>query len=221
MEDGLYEIESMGRFAGLELNEDAIPDETTILKFRRFLEHHGLAVKILEAVDAHLGQQGLLRQGTIVDTTIIQARSSTKNRDKQRDPAMRQTKKSRQWYVGMKAHISVDVESGLVHTVPPPANVGDVTEVDKLLHGQEKTVYADAGYQDAQRNGAEARRHLAYRRQAIRRCRKGELKAAAKHVEYLKAAIRSKVEHPLRVIKRQSVTRSCASRGSSRTQHRC
>jgi len=115
MEDALYEIESMRRFAGLELNEDAIPDETTSLTFRRFLEQHGLAAKILDAVNAHLGQQGLLlRQGTIVDATIISAPSSTKNRDRQRDPDMRQTKKGQQWYFGMKAHIGVDVESGLV-----------------------------------------------------------------------------------------------------------
>ena len=154
MEDALYEIESMRRFAGLELNEDAIPDETMILKFRRFLEQHGLAAKILETVNAHLSEKRLLlRQGTIVDATIIQAPSSTKNADKTRDPEMHQTKKGQQWYFGMKANIGVDVESGLVHTVTTtPANVGDVTEVNKLLHGQEKTVYADAGYQGGARN---------------------------------------------------------------------
>ena len=108
MEDALYEIESMRRFAGLELNEDAIPDETTILKFRRFLEQRGRAAKMLEAVNAHLSGKGLLlRQGTIVDATIIAAPSSTKNKDRQRDPAMRQTKKGQQWYFGMKAHIGV------------------------------------------------------------------------------------------------------------------
>ncbi len=207
MEDALYEIESMRRFAGLELNEDAIPDETTILKFRRFLEQHGLAAKILEAVNAHLGQQGLLlRQGTIVDATIIQAPSSTKNRDKQRDVEMRQTKKGQQWYFGMKAHIGVDVESGLVHTVTTtPANVGDVTEVDKLLHGQEKTVYADAGYQGAQKWAPKrgVTWHIAAKRGSVKAMPEGDLKEATKHVEYLKAAIRSKVEHPFRVIKRQ------------------
>jgi len=207
MEDALYEIESMRRFAGLELNEDAIPDETTILKFRRFLEQHGLAVKILETVNGHLGQQGLLlRQGTIVDATIIAAPSSTKNRYKQRDPEMHPTKKGQQWYFGMKAHIGVDVESGLVHTVTTtPANVGDVTEVDKLLHGQEKTVYADAGYQGAEKwvpkHGLTW--HIAAKRGSIKAMPEDELKEATKHVEYLKAAIRSKVEHPFRVVKRQ------------------
>jgi transposase, IS5 family len=207
MEDALYEIESMRRFAGLELNEDAIPDETTILKFRRFLEQHGLAAKILEAVNAHLGQRGLLlRQGTIVDATIMQAPSSTKNRDKQRDPDMRQTKKGQQWYFGMKAHVGVDVESGLVHTVTTtPANVGDVTEVDKLLHGQEKTVYADAGYQGAQKRAAKRGRtwHIAAKRGSVKALPEGELKDAVRHTEQMKAAVRAKVEHPFRVVKRQ------------------
>jgi transposase, IS5 family len=112
------------------------PDETTILKFRRFLEQHGLAVKILGAVNAHLTEKGLLlREGTIVDA-IIQAPSSTKNRDKQRDPDMHQTRKGQQWYFGMKAHIGVDRESGLVHTVTgTAANVSDISETANLLHG--------------------------------------------------------------------------------------
>ena len=140
-------IESMRRFAGLELNEDAIPDETTILKFRRFLEQHGLAAKILETVNAHLSGKGLLlRQGTIVDATIIQAPSSTKNASKQRDPEMHQTKKGNQWYFGMKAHIGADADSGLVQSViGTAANVGDVTQVDALLHGEEEEAFSDAG----------------------------------------------------------------------------
>ncbi len=207
MEDALYEIESMRRFAGLELNEDAIPDETTILKFRRFLEQHGLSAKILEAVNAHLSDQGLLlRQGTIVDATIIQAPSSTKNADKQRDPDMRQTKKGQQWYFGLKAHIGVDVESGLVYTVTTtPANVSDVTEVDKLLHGQEQTVHADAGYQGAHKRARQRGRtwFIAAKRGRVKAMAEGELKEATKHVEYVKAAVRAKVEHPFRVVKRQ------------------
>lgn len=207
MEDALYEIESMRRFAGLELNEDAIPDETTILKFRRFLEQHGLAAKMLEAVNAHLSGKGLLlRQGTIVDATIIAAPSSTKNKDRQRDPAMHQTKKGQQWYFGMKAHIGVDVESGLVHTVTTtPANVSDVTEVDKLLHGKEKTVYADAGYQGAQKRAPKRGRtwHIAARRGSVKALPEGELKEAIKYTEHVKAAVRAKVEHPFRVVKRQ------------------
>lgn len=148
MEDALYEIESMRRFAGLELNEDAIPDETTILKFRRFLEQHKLAQSMFDTVNALLGEkQLLLRQGTIVDATIIHAPSSTKNQDKARDSEMHQTKKGNQYYFGMKAHIGVDLGSGLVHTVTTTAaNAADVTEVANLLHGKEASVHADAGY---------------------------------------------------------------------------
>jgi IS5 family transposase len=207
MEDALYEIESMRRFAGLELNEDPIPDETTILKFRRFLEQHGLAAKILDAVNAYLSGKGLLlRQGTIVDATIIQAPSSTKNRDKQRDPEMHQTKKGQQWYFGMKAHIGVDVESGLVHTVTTtPANVADVTEVAELLHGKEKTVYADAGYIGADKRAPKRGRkwRIAAKRGSVKAMPEGALKEATEYLEYLKAAVRSKVEHPFRVVKRQ------------------
>ncbi len=203
----LFELESLRRFAGLELNEVAIPDETTILKFRRLLEQHGLAAKMLEAVNAHLSGKGLLlRQGTIVDATIIHAPSSTKNKDKQRDPEMHPTKKGQQWYFGMKAHIGVDVESGLVHTVTTtPANVGDVTEVDKLLHGKEKTVYADAGYQGAQKRASKRGRtwYIAAKRGRVKAMPEGELKEAVKHTEHMKAAVRSKVEHPFRVVKRQ------------------
>jgi transposase, IS5 family len=146
MEDALYEIESMRRFAGIELNENAIPDETTILKLRRLLEHHHLTASILDTVNKHLGQHGLtLRQGTIVDATIINAPTSTKNRDQARDPEMYHTRKGQQFYFGMKAHIGVDAESGLVHTVTTtPANTADVMEVEKLLHGEETVAYADA-----------------------------------------------------------------------------
>src|SRR5690606_24064515 len=111
MEDGLYEIESMRAFAGLELGEDALPDETTILKFRRLLQDHDLAPKLLAAVNEHLKEKGLmLREGTMVDATIIAAPSSTKNRDHARDPEMHQTKKGNQWHFGLKAHIGADVE---------------------------------------------------------------------------------------------------------------
>jgi transposase, IS5 family len=209
MEDALYEIESMRRFAGLELNEEAIPDETTILKFRRFLEKHALAPKLLAAVNTHLSGKGLLlRQGTIVDATIIHAPSSTKNKDRSRDPDMHQTRKGNQWYFGMKAHIGVDVESGLVHTVTTtPANVADVSETSKLLHGEEKSVHADAGYTGAQKRadlkGCKAQWHIAAKRGTIKAMPQSEYKDATKELETIKAAIRSRVEHPFRVIKRQ------------------
>ena len=207
MEDALYEIESMRRFIGVELNEDAIPDETTILKFRRLLETHDLSAKVFGVVNAHLGEKNLLlRQGTIVDATIIHAPSSTKNADKARDPEMHSTKKGNQYYFGMKAHIGVDAESGLVHTVTTtPANTADVTQVSKLLHGKEKRAYGDAGYIGADKRAKKRGRiwRIAAKRGSVRALPEGELKEATKYLEYLKAAVRAKVEHPFRVSQRQ------------------
>jgi transposase, IS5 family len=209
LEDALYEIESMRRFARLDLGDDALPDETTILKFRRLLETHDLAGKLLEAVNAHLSHKGLLlRQGTIVEATIIHAPSSTKNRDGKRDPDMHQTKKGNPYFFGMKAHIGVDVESGLVHTVTTtPANAADVTQTERLLHGKEKSVWGDAGYTGAdKREGLVGRRltwRIATKPGKVKAMRSGKLKDATRYVEYLKAAVRAKVEHPFRVIKRQ------------------
>ena len=146
MEEALYETTILRQFAGLNL--ERIPDETTILNFRRLLEKHELAAGILAVINGYLGDRGLsLRQGTIVDATLINAPSSTKNKDGKRDPEMHQTKKGNQYYFGMKAHIGADDESGLVHSVVgTAANVADVTQVDKLLHGDENVVCADAGY---------------------------------------------------------------------------
>ena len=209
MEEALYEVAPLRKFAGLSLTRGSVPDETTILNFRRLLETHDLAPKMLASVNTHLTDQGLLlRQGTIVDATIIHAAPSTKNKAKTRDPEMHQTRKGQQWYFGMKAHIGVDVESGLVHTVTTTAaNVADINEVGNLLHGKEKTVYADAGYTGAEKRDGMTKRgrtwHIAAKRGSIKAMAEGELKDAAKHVEHMKAAVRSKVEHPFRVIKRQ------------------
>jgi transposase, IS5 family len=207
MEDALYEIESMRRFAGIELNENAIPDETTILKFRRLLEQHHLTARMLDAVNQHLSHHGLtLRQGTIVDATIINAPTSTKNRDKSRDSEMTHTRKGAQYYFGMKAHIGVDAESGLVHTVTTTAaHVADVLEAEKLLHGEEHAAYADAGYIGVEKRVSRQGLiwHVAARRGRISALPEGELKQVTKRLEYLKSAVRAKVEHPFRVIKRQ------------------
>jgi len=207
MEEALYEVAPVRRFAGLSLAHGRVPDETTILHFRRLLEQHDLAPAILATVNAHLGDRGLLlRQGTVVDATIIHAPSSTKNTAKARDPEMHQTKKGNQWYFGMKAHIGVDAASGLVHTVTTTAaNVADVTEVGHLLHGEEASVHADAGYRGAEKRAPKPGRawHIAAKRGSIKAMPDGEDKTAAKRAEYLKAAVRSKVEHPFRVIKRQ------------------
>ena len=126
-----------------------LPDEPTILNFRHLLEEHELGQSLFEEINSYLASQGLrLREGTIVDASIIEAPSSTKNRARERDPEMRQTKKGNEWHFGMKVHIGADVETGVVHSVrTTPANVHDVTEAHRLLHGGEKRVWGDAGYQ--------------------------------------------------------------------------
>jgi IS5 family transposase len=209
MEEALYEVTSVRRFAGLSLSHDRLPDETTILNFRHLLEQHELAPKLFAAINAYLAGKGLLlRNGTMVDATIIHAAPSTKNKAKARDPQMHQTKKGNQWYFGMKAHIGADVESGLVHTVTvTAANVADVAETGNLLHGEEKSVHADAGYTGAEKRedltDCKADFHIAAKRGSVKALPEGELKEATKHLEYIKAAIRARVEHPFRVVKRQ------------------
>ena len=148
MEDLLYEAESVRRFVGLKLS-DALPDETTILNFRHLLERHGLGKSLFEEINRHLEPQGLrLREGTIVHASIIEAPSSTKNRAGERDPEMHHTKKGNQWHFGMKLHIGVDSDTGLVHSMSATsANAHDVTEAHGLLHGGETVVWGDAGYQ--------------------------------------------------------------------------
>ena len=208
MEEALYEIPTLRRFAQLG-GRDAIPDETTILNFRRLLETHDLARQIFERVNAHLARKGQsLRAGTIVDATIIAAPSSTKNKEGQRDPEMHQTKKGNQWYFGMKAHIGVDDESGLVHHVEcTAANVADVTQMHKLLHGREDTIGGDSGY-----TGAENREELkdvdaafliAKKPSTVRAKKNKRERRQDKRWERHKASVRAKVEHPFRVVKRQ------------------
>src|SRR4051812_9957244 len=151
MEEALYDSQALRGFAGIDLAVDTVPDETTILNFRHWLERHDLSRVLFEEVGAMLEERGLLmRQGTIVDATIIAAPSSTKNKQKSRDPEMHQTKKGNQWHFGMKAHIGVDVASGLVHTLKgTAANEADITQTAALLHGQEEDVFGDAGYTGA------------------------------------------------------------------------
>lgn len=208
MEEALYDTAVMRRFAGINSLE-RIPDETTILNFRRLLETHGLGAKMLETVNAHLQHHGLsLRSGTIVDATIIHAPSSTKNADKARDPEMHQTRKGNQWYFGMKAHIGVDEFSGLVHHVKcTAANVGDVTVTHELLHGKEDCVLGDSGY-----TGADSRPELqdstaafliAKKRGKVKAIRNARDRRQHERWESCKASMRAKVEHPFRVIKRQ------------------
>jgi transposase, IS5 family len=206
MEEALYEITSMRAFAHLSLSK-AIPDETTILNFRHLLETNELAPEILRRVNSYLARKGLLlKRGSIVDATIIAAPSSTKNAEGTRDPEMHQTKKGNQWHFGMKAHIGVDVDSGLVHTVTTtPANESDVDQVQDLLHGKEQVVHADAGYTGAQtrveRKGLCW--EIAAKRGRIKAIKDAREKRAIEKIEKRKASIRARVEHPFRVIKCQ------------------
>jgi IS5 family transposase len=206
MEEALYEIASLRSFARLNLNEP-IPDETTILNFRHLLEANDLADDIFRAVNALLARKGLLlKQGSIVDATIIAAPSSTKNAEGERDPDMHQTKKGEQWFFGMKAHIGVDADSGLVHTVTTTAaNESDVEQVADLLHGKEKQVWGDSGYRGAPSrvNREDLQWNIAARPSDIAKMPEGRAKKRVQKQEHRKASIRAKVEHPFRVIKRQ------------------
>jgi IS5 family transposase len=209
MEEALIEVPSMRCFAGIELISDRIPDETTILTFRHLLEKHDLGEQIFETVKTHLSARGMtMRQGTIVDATLIAAPSSTKNKEGKRDPEMHQTKKGNQWYYGMKVHIGVDKDSGLIHSVvTTAANVHDLTPAAEPLHGDEEVVYGDAGYPGIAKRHELAGHATTFRvamrpgkRRALPDIPEGRLEDL---VETAKAHIRSKVEHPFRVIKQQ------------------
>ncbi len=212
MEEALYDVPLYRQFAGLDIGVDRLPDESTILRFRHLLEEHGLSLRIFERVNALLASQGLiLRAGTAVDATIIAAPSSTRNSTGTRDPEMHQTKKGNQWHFRMKAHIGVDAESGLVHTmVTTPANAHDVTQVHELLHGDETDVFADSGYRGAHKREEVAKSHpkphwhiamMPGKRRALDRARMHD--RLVDELERTKARIRVRAEHPFRVLKCQ------------------
>jgi IS5 family transposase len=202
MEDSLYDIESMRRFAGIDLEVDVIPDETTILNFRHLLERHNLTKKIFEKTKRYLAEKGLLlREGTIVDATIINAPSSTKNRDNTRDKEMKQTKKGNQWYFGMKAHVGTDTEKGLAHSiVVTNAAVHDSQVMDELLHGEEQAVYGDKAY-------ASEGKKLEYEANGIEWCinrkahRGQQLTQEDVECNHRQSRIRAKGEHAFLVVK--------------------
>ena len=208
VEDALHDVSLYCEFARLDLGAMRLPDETTILRFRHLLEDNSLSSQLLATINATLAARGLmLKTGTVVDATLIAAPSSTKNSNGERDPEMHQTKKGNQWHFGMKAHIGVDADSGLVHTViGTTANVNDVTQGHGLLHGEETVVFADAGYQGATKRpeATGVDWHVAMRpgkRRALDKQTK--LGALLDKAEQLKASVRAKVEHPFRVIKCQ------------------
>jgi transposase, IS5 family len=202
-EELLYESPVVRRFIGVDLGIAAAPDETTVLRFRHLLEQHDLGGLMLDAVNVHLEARGIkIQTGTIVDATIIHAPSSTKNEAGKRDPEMHQTKKGNQWYFGLKAHIGVDAKEGHVHSlVTSAANVADMHMLPDLLHGEERKVWGDAGYQGQ----TEAIQEAAPKAQDMT-CRRTKFKdyvdELQKKKNRSKSSVRAKVEHPFRIVKR-------------------
>jgi transposase, IS5 family len=208
MEEALHDMPVFREFAKLGDGVERLPDETTILRFRHLLEKHDLAADMLRVVNDILQAKGLtMKKGTVVDATLIAAPSSTKNAAGERDPEMHQTKKGNQWYFGMKAHIGVDVHSGLVHSVVgTAAHVNDVTQAGALLHGHEEVAFGDAGYQGVHKRSEAAGPtwHVAMRPGLRRKLNPFiEPEFIAEQAEKFKASVRAKVEHPFRVLKRQ------------------
>ena len=200
-EDALYDSESIRRFVGVELSEDAVPDETTILRFRHLLEEHQLQEAIFASVRGLLASKGLLlRSGTIVDATIITAPSSTKNATATRDPEMHQTRKGKTWFFGMKAHVGTDPK-GLVHSLTTTdASVADVTQLPTLLHGEEKVLYGDRAYwSEGDRDACEASgvRYRINRRAKPRH----PLPERWREINRARSRVRARGEHAFHVVK--------------------
>jgi transposase, IS5 family len=204
VEEALYDMESMRRFVGLELGEDAIPDETTVLNFRHLLEEYNLTNAVFDAVKAYLTEQGLLLTGgSIVDATIIPAPPSTKNQARQRDPEMSSTKKGNSWHFGMKAHISVDANSGLVHTVGvTTASDHDNSVIGELIREDDRAVFGDKGYFSDQTKRA-ARQAGVYWAVLDKAKRNGKLSGSQRKKNKKHASVRAKVEHVFRIVKCQ------------------
>jgi IS5 family transposase len=202
----LHDVPLLRQFAGLDAFADLMPNESTILRFRHLLEKHDLAVAIFAEVNAALSEQGLsIKHGTVVDATLIAAPSSTKNGDKQPDPEMTQTKKGNQWQFGMKAHIGVDADSGLVHTVVcTNAKVEDITMMEACLHGEESQALGDRGYHKKNRTIDDFEQEGAL--VVLTPTKKpagGALTDEQKAFNWMLSAVRAIVEHPFRVVKRQ------------------
>lgn len=201
-EDAIYDSESMRRFARVELSEDVVPDETTILRFRHLLEKHELTTKIFDAIrDLLMEKRLLLKAGTIVDATIIAAPSSTKNAGKKRDPEMKQTRKNKNWHFGMKLHIGTD-RKGRVHSVVATnAAAGDITQMPNLLHGEEREVFGDQAYwKEGDRQAFEAR---GVRYRVNRRPRyKAPLSKRWRAINRARSRTRARGEHAFRIVKR-------------------
>jgi IS5 family transposase len=222
VEEALYDSATLRQFANIDLGIEPVPDETTVCKFRHLLEEHNLGEEILGTVNLHLQAKGIrITSGTIVDATIIHAPSSTKNRDQGRDPEMHQTRKGKQWYFGMKAHVGVDSKTKIIHTaVATAANVSDVAILPDLLHGEETRVWGDGAYQGQ----SEVIRECAPRAQDFtqRRCRyEGQIvDEVAWAKNRTKSKVRAKVEHVFQVMKLKFGFVKVRYRGLKKNAHR-
>jgi IS5 family transposase len=221
VEEALYESPVLRRFVGVDLGVAAPPDETTVCRFRHLLEKHDLGGQMLEAVNLHLETKGIrIATGTIVDATIIHAPSSTKNQSGERDPAMHQTKKGKQWYFGLKAHIGVDSKQGVVHSVcTSAANVADMHMLPDLLHGEETKVWGDGGYQGqtkAIKQAAPKAQDMTCRRTKF----KNYVDEEARRKNTTKSRVRAKVEHVFRILKRVFGFDKVRYRGIAKNHHR-
>ncbi len=222
MEEALYDSATLRQFAGIDLGVEPVPDETTVCKFRHLLEEHNLGEEILGTVNLHLQAKGVrIATGTIVDATLIDAPSSTKNREPSRDPEMHQTKKGKQWYFGMKAHVGVDSKTKIIHTaVATAANVSDVAVLPDLLHGEETRVWGDGAYQEQ----TKVIRECAPRARDFtqRRCRyKNQIvDPVAWAKNRTKSKVRAKVEHVFQVLKLKFGFVKVRYRGLKKNEHR-
>lgn len=213
VEDAIHDSQALRNFMDIDLRRQSVPDATTLMGFRHLLEAHDLAQAMLVEVNAMLIERGLLMSnGTLVEVTLIAAPSSTKNQEHARDPEMHQRKKGNQWYFGLKAHIGVDKDSGLVHTlVKTSANISDISQTAVLLQGQEQDVWLDAGYVGVEKredmqaalaaNGQDVQWHVAKRRKTIEKLAEGWQKSLVHACEKLKAQVRARVEYPFHVVK--------------------
>jgi IS5 family transposase len=206
LEDALYDSQALRGFAGLDLAVATVPDSTTVMNFRHWLEQHDLTKVLFDEIGATLEERGLLmRQGTIVDATIIAAPPSTKNKCKARDPEMHQTKKGNEWHFGMKAHIGVDVASGVVHTLTgTAASEADINQTAALLHGREEAVFADAGYTGAEKRPELSERDISWNiaiKRGIIKALPKRLRDVAEPIERALSQVRAWVEHPFHIIK--------------------
>ncbi len=221
VEEALYDSVLMRQFAGIDLGQEPVPDETTVCKFRHLLEEQGVGGAMLETVNLHLQEKGVrITTGTIVDATIIHAPSSTKNREEKRDPEMHQTRKGKQWYFGMKAHVGVDSKTKIIHSaVVTAANVADAKVLPELLHGEETRVWGDQGYlgqTEVIHQCAPQARDCTHRRYRY----KNWIDEVQRAKNRTKSTVRSKVEHVFQILKLKFGFVKVRYRGLKKNGHR-